>query len=151
MIVRGKRDKDRIIPFTQTAKKYLVKLLDGRMENKDEWVFKGKQEGSHIQPKTISDRFREVLRNMGMDRKEISAHSIRHSTATHLLESGASIRHVQELLGHKNIQTTERYTHIQIEGLLKIYSKYHPQEHDLYRKVDKEYWNRLREVFGQGK
>jgi site-specific recombinase XerD len=148
MVVRGKRDKDRIIPFTVTAKNILVKYLGTRINNPEDWVFQGKTSGTHIKSKSISGRFRYILRNLGMDKKEISTHSIRHSTASHLLENGASVRHVQELLGHKNIQTTVRYTHIQIEGLLKEYDKYHPRGHDLYEKVDSDYWKRLEVLFG---
>lgn len=78
-----------------------------------------------------------------MYKEELSAHSIRHSTATHLLDNGASIRHVQELLGHKGIETTERYTHVQTDGAAKIYRKYHPREHDLFETVDEEYRRHL--------
>ena len=78
-----------------------------------------------------------------MDEAGRSTHAVRHSTATHLLDHGASIRHVQELLGHKNIENTARYTQIQTGGLAKIYRKYHPGEHELIETVDEEYEKRL--------
>jgi site-specific recombinase XerD len=81
-----------------------------------------------------------------MDKKEISAHSIHHSTATHLLENGAGIRHVRQLLGHKSIETTVRYTHIQTEGLLKVYFKFHPREHDLFEMAGEAYIKRLKKI-----
>ena len=78
-----------------------------------------------------------------MKTKNVSAHCIRHSTATHLLDNGASVRHVQELLGHQNIETTVRYTHLQTDGIAKIYRKYHPREHDLFESVDEIYRNKV--------
>ena len=83
-----------------------------------------------------------------MKRKELSAHSIRHATASQLLDNGASIRHVQELLGHRNLETTVRYTHVNGERLGKMYRKYHPQEHDLFEAVDDEYKKRLELTLG---
>ncbi|MDE5581455.1 MAG: tyrosine-type recombinase/integrase [Treponemataceae bacterium] len=59
------------------------------------------------------------------------------------MDNGASVRHVQEILGHKDIQTTVRYTHVQTEQMAKAYRKYHPREHDLFEVVDEEYKKRL--------
>ena len=78
-----------------------------------------------------------------MDKPEISTHSIRHSTATHLLENGASIRHVQELLGHRCIESTVRYTHVMTDTLIREYRKYHPREHELFEAIDDDYDARL--------
>ena len=96
-----------------------------------------------MKPGSISDRFHDLLIKYDMYKKELSAHSIRHSTATHLLDNGANIRHVQELLGHKELSTTERYTHVQTEGVARIFRKYHPREHDLFETVDNEYIRHL--------
>ncbi|PKL23554.1 MAG: hypothetical protein CVV47_15085 [Spirochaetae bacterium HGW-Spirochaetae-3] len=78
-----------------------------------------------------------------MDRSEISTHSLRHSTATHLLENGASKRHVQELPGHRSIESTVRYTHVMTFDLAKVYRRHHPREHELFETVDDEYERRL--------
>jgi site-specific recombinase XerD len=83
-----------------------------------------------------------------MKKKELSAHSIRHASASQLLDHGAGIRYVQELLGHRNPETTAQYTHTQNAGLAKIYRKYHPQEHDLFDAVDEVYKKRLKLVLG---
>ena len=97
----------------------------------------------NMRSKQISRIFRTYLRKFEMDSPNISTHSVRHSTATHLLDNGASVRHVQELLGHKNIETTVRYTHIQTDGLYKIFRKYHPREHELFEMVDDDYLTEL--------
>lgn len=145
-IVRGKFDRDRVVPLSHMAKDFLVLYLGERITNVEQFVFIGlraKGTKKPLRSMRISRIFREYLRKFGMDNCRISAHSIRHSTATHLLDNGASIRHVQELLGHKNIETTVRYTHVQTESLAKIYRKYHPREHELFEAVDETYIKRL--------
>ncbi|GHT77037.1 hypothetical protein FACS1894130_00130 [Spirochaetia bacterium] len=67
------------------------------------------------------------------------------------MENGASVRHVQELLGHQNIETTVRYTQIQTDGVFKVYRKYHPGEHELFETVDDEYLKRLDTLLAGGK
>jgi site-specific recombinase XerD len=152
MIVRGKGSRDRIVPFSKVAKEFLLVFLGKRIDEGEAWVFcgsRGSRAGQHIKSESISERFRILLRRFDMDRKEISTHSIRHSTATHLLENGASIRHVQELLGHKNIETTVRYTQIQSDGVLKVFRKHHPREHELFEAVDEDYLKRLDSVLAK--
>jgi site-specific recombinase XerD len=149
MAVRGKGDRDRIVPFSKVAKEFLLLFLGERIDRPDAWVFcgsRGSRTGENMRGASISERFRILLRRCGMDKAEISAHSIRHSTATHLLENGASVRHVQELLGHKNLETTVRYTHLQNEAVARMYRKYHPQEHEYFKAVDGEYIKRLRSI-----
>ena len=108
---------------------------------------RGPTKTGHLRSTSISERFRDLLRRFDMDKKEISTHSVRHSTATHLLENGASVRHVQELLGHSNIESTVRYTHVMIDSLAKVYRKHHPREHELFEVVDQEYERRLEKAF----
>jgi site-specific recombinase XerD len=149
MVVHGKGRRDRMVPFSKVAREFLLLFLKARLDTPEDWVFcgsRGSRTQEHIRSGGISERFRTLLRRFGMDKKEISAHSIRHSTATHLLENGACIRQVQELLGHKSIETTVRYTHIQTEGLLKVYRKYHPREHDLFEIVGEGYIKRLKKI-----
>jgi integrase/recombinase XerC len=153
MIVRGKGERDRVVPFSKVAKEFLLVFLGKRIDDPDSWVFagsRGSRVGQHIKSETISERFRDLLRRFEMDRPEISTHSIRHSTATHLLEHGASVRHVQELLGHKNIETTVRYTQIQSDGVFKVFRKYHPREHELFETVDDDYMKRFDSLIVKG-
>ena len=102
-----------------------------------------------IRSTSISERFRILLRRYDMDKPEISTHSIRHSTATHLLEAGASVRHVQELLGHSSIESTVRYTHVMTDNLAKVYRRYHPREHELFEIADEDYQRRLQGMFSR--
>jgi len=146
MVVRGKFDRDRMVPISNVAHDFLLHFLGGRIDTPDTWIFAGSRgvtKGCHIQGTTISNRFRELLKRFDMDKPEISTHSIRHSTATHLLENGASIRHVQELLGHANIESTVRYTHVMTDNLAIIYRRFHPREHVLYEELDHEYTAKL--------
>lgn len=148
MIVRGKLDRDRMVPISEVATDFLSAYLGGRVETADAWVFPGYK--GHLTGSHISEEFRDILRHLDMDRKDISTHSIRHSTATHLLENGASVRHVQELLGHASIESTVRYTHVMTDGLAKVYRKHHPREHELFESVDEEYEGRLRKLLEGG-
>ena len=146
MVVRGKFDRDRMVPISCVAHDFLIKFLGDTIHSPDTWVFigyGGPTHGGHIASGSISERFRTLLRRFEMDRPEISTHSIRHSTATHLLENGASVRHVQELLGHRCIESTVRYTHVMTDTITRIYRKYHPREHELFEAVDAEYEERL--------
>jgi len=151
MVVRGKFDRDRMVPISEVARDFVVRYLGGKLEAREAWVFagtRGPTAGGHIRGTTISERFRLLLGQFGMDVPELSTHSIRHSTATHLLENGASIRHVQELLGHKSIESTVRYTHVMVDGLGKVYRRHHPREHELFEELGEEYEGRLTRLAG---
>jgi len=148
MIVRGKFGRDRTVPFTKEAQKYLALYLESRIYSIDGPVFCGMYGNKALRPGSVGRRFTDILKKYNMKRKELSAHSIRHATASQLLDNGAGIRHVQELLGHRNIETTVRYTHVNGERLGKIYRKYHPQEHDLFEAIDDEYKKRLEITLG---
>jgi site-specific recombinase XerD len=151
MVVRGKFARDRVVPISKVARDYLALYMGNRVYNKDEPVFcgvYGKAAKRPLHPDSIGRRFTDLLRKYDMKKKELSAHSIRHTSASQLLDSGAGIRHVQELLGHKNLETTALYTHARDERLAKIYRKYHPQEHDLFEAADEGYKKRLAFTLG---
>lgn len=146
IIVHGKGNRDRLVPISFVARDFLRLFIGDRINNLEEPVFRGtwaKGKGKAIRPDEISQRFGDLLVKFGMDGVGRSTHAVRHSTATHLLDRGASIRHIQELLGHKNIETTVRYTQVQTTGLQKVFRKYHPGEHELFEVLDDAYEKRL--------
>ncbi|WP_282433507.1 tyrosine-type recombinase/integrase [Desulfitobacterium dehalogenans] len=85
----------------------------------NKWLFSGEDPETHISERTIQVIFKNALAKSGI-KKDLSVHSLRHSFATHLLESGTDIRYIQELLGHKSSKTTEIYTHVSNKDLGKI-------------------------------
>jgi site-specific recombinase XerD len=146
IIVHGKGSCNRLVPISQVARDFLLQYAGARLARLDQPVFRESRARVAEKPmrsKEITRRFATLLTRFGMDGPGRSAHAVRHSTATHLLDHGASIRHVQELLGHKNIENTVRYTQVQTGGLAKLYRKYHPGEHELYEEVDEDYLKRL--------
>jgi integrase/recombinase XerD len=148
--LRGKFDKDRVVPISEVARDILGAHLGYRRSQLDAWVFPGPQGArapESLRGMSVSERFRTLLRRFGMDRPDISTHSIRHSTATHLLENGMGIRYVQELLGHSDIETTARYAHVLTDSIKKVHRKFHPREHELFEEADDDYQKRLARVF----
>jgi len=139
------------VPISKIAHKYLVLYLGNRVYNKEEPVFCRAYSSSikrAMRPGSIGRRFTDLLKKYDMKKEELSTHSIRHASASQLLNNGAGIRQVQELLGHRDPETTVRYTHTQGEMLAKIYRKFHPQEHDLFDMIDDEYMKRFEMLFG---
>jgi len=85
------------------------------------WLFHGKNENSHLTVRSVEKIFDNAVKSAGVT-KDVSIHSLRHSFATHLLESGVDLRYIQELLGHKSSKTTEIYTHVSNKDLSRIQS-----------------------------
>lgn len=133
--VSGKGRKQRIMPLGRVAasfmKEYLnrvrpAQLLKCRVEVDPGTVFLNNRGGS-LSDRGVRGMFRKYIRRVS--RKDgITPHSLRHSFATHLLERGADLRVVQELLGHESISTTQIYTHITRERLLEVYRQAHPRK-----------------------
>jgi len=143
IVVHGKGSRDRLVPISPVARDFLRRFIGDRINRLDEPVFLSRDCKRAMGSSEITQRFGKLLVKFGMDGKGRSTHAVRHSTATHLLDHGASVRHIQELLGHKSINTTVRYTQVQTDGLAKIYRKYHPGEHELFETIDEAYIERL--------
>jgi integrase/recombinase XerC len=125
--VLGKGRKERIVPFGRAAQAALADWLRARegLPGTNPALFLNRN-GSRLTDryvrKLVSDRVRAVAL-----RKRVSPHTLRHSFATHLLERGADLRAIQELLGHTSLSTTQRYTHVNTRYMLEIYKKTHPR------------------------
>jgi len=141
MVRNGKWGKDRVVPVSLVATKFLQKYLIGRRNKKESFVFLSTK--GHLKGSSITERFDTLINRYNMKRPGLVTHSIRHSVATHLLESGAGIRYVQALLGHESLETTVRYTHMLYDNMKKIYKSYHPRENEYYKEVDSEYLEHL--------
>ena len=124
--VTGKGDKQRLVPINSTARERIHRYLEVRRSARagEETLFLNNR-GSSLTRVMIITILREAARRAGIEKK-ISPHTFRHSFATHLLEGGASIRQVQELLGHESILTTEIYTHLDDSHLRQTVEEHLP-------------------------
>lgn len=127
--VRGKGGKERILPFGDKAQNALEEYI--------EWI---KKTGRYTPEKPLFINFkgnrlsyRGLLKIMKKHQiktqlfKNLALHGIRHSFATHMLDNGADLRSIQELLGHSKLSTTQKYTHVSLDKLMEIYDKSHPR------------------------
>ncbi|MDR0635584.1 MAG: tyrosine-type recombinase/integrase [Treponema sp.] len=113
----AKGRKDRFVMLSSRVKKYLDELDFCPRESA--WLFPGARPGSHLSIRSAQYIFENARIKAGIE-KPVSIHSLRHAFATHLLENGADIRFIQDLLGHSSIRTTERYTHVARRNALRI-------------------------------
>ena len=122
--VRGKGKKERIVPVGDKALQSLREYLNKR-KKQTQSLFLNKR-GTRITDRGVRGIVAKYIRISGM-KQRISPHTLRHSFATHLLNRGADLRTVQELLGHASLSTTQIYTHLTTERLKSVYDKAHPR------------------------
>jgi integrase/recombinase XerD len=127
--VKGKGGKERIVPIAKAAvdaiDHYLVQFRQDAVNEKAIPLFVSKK-GKRIDRTLVWRQIKLYAKFAGIN-KEISPHTLRHSFATHLLENGADLRVIQEMLGHSNISTTDRYTHISQRHLVEAFEAFHPR------------------------
>ena len=127
--VRGKGSKERQVPIGEQALSVIKEyweLLPAPPAPHEPVFWKSSKQAQPVPIRTINARHRQYLAAAGLDPK-LSPHKLRHSFATHLLDNGADLRSVQELLGHAHLATTQVYTHVSTERLKKAYDKAHPR------------------------
>lgn len=131
--VRGKGKKERLCPIGSPASRAITKNLELR---ENVWLLEGTKDarspvflnknGGPITARSIERMMKKYVLFCGLN-AELTPHSLRHSFATHLLDAGADLRSVQELLGHASLSTTQIYTHVSVERLKEVYQRAHPR------------------------
>jgi integrase/recombinase XerC len=128
--VRGKGKKERIVPFGREAEKWLREYLGLRpllaLNKIPELAVFLNYRGERLNARSVQRLVQKRINQIAVTRK-ISPHSLRHSFASHLLSRGADLRAIQELLGHRSLATTQKYTHLDLGHLLEVYRKAHPR------------------------
>ena len=131
--VRGKGKKERIAPIGSTAlqatQRY-IEFRNKRMENDSDFdprVLFANKHGQRLSTRSVRRKMDKYLKMAGLD-PSISPHTLRHSFATHMLNNGADLRSVQELLGHQSLSTTQVYTHLTTSRIKDVYENAHPRD-----------------------
>ncbi|MGU3399124.1 site-specific tyrosine recombinase XerD [Brucellaceae bacterium D45D] len=130
LMVRGKGSKDRMVPLSPKARDALQNFLSARdsLPGSDDnpWLFPAFSESGHLARQVFARELKGLAARAGLSAAAISPHVMRHAFASHLLQNGADLRTVQQLLGHSDISTTQIYTHVLEERLHKLVSEHHP-------------------------
>jgi integrase/recombinase XerC len=124
--VMGKGRKERIVPVGLKAIEALKAYLQERGDVGEEEPLFVNSRGGRLTARSVGRLVKKYTKRSGIFRK-VSPHSLRHTFATHLLDAGADIREIQEMLGHASLSTTQRYTHLSLGKLMEVYDKAHPR------------------------
>lgn len=129
--VRGKGGRDRLVPLTPAARESISAYREtlkaaapGLFESK--WLFPSDAESGHLTRQAFARDLKALAANVGIRAASISPHVLRHAFASHLLQNGADLRAVQQLLGHSDISTTQIYTHVLENRLVETVTRHHP-------------------------
>lgn len=131
LIVRGKGGKERMIPLGEAARRALAEYRGARgsflKAKKDSpWLFPSRSKGGHLTRHRVAQLLKELAVDAGIPPSKVSPHVLRHAFASHLLDHGADLRAVQQMLGHADISTTQIYTHVLNERLKSLVAEHHP-------------------------
>jgi len=130
LTVRGKGNKERLVPLNEPAKKamrdYLNLLAEAGRHQKVKWLFLSSGRAGHITRQHFARELKTLAASAGLRSRDVAPHVLRHAFASHLLHNGADLRVVQTLLGHADISTTQIYTHVLDERLKSLVRDLHP-------------------------
>jgi integrase/recombinase XerD len=131
LVVRGKGDKERLVPLGEPARAALAAYLVRRDafvagKKSERFLFPSRSAAGHLTRRRCGQLMKELALAAGIDPARLSPHVLRHAFATHLLDRGADLRSVQEMLGHADIATTQIYTHVAGERLQRLVRDHHP-------------------------
>lgn len=130
LLVRGKGAKERMVPLSLTARaamSHYLGLRDALPGSDDNpWLFPAFSESGHLARQVFARELKSLAARAGISTSAISPHVLRHAFASHLLQNGADLRSVQQLLGHSDISTTQIYTHVLEERLHRLVAEHHP-------------------------
>jgi integrase/recombinase XerD len=127
LTIKGKGGRERLVPLNPASRSALDQYLAvaGRFDNSP-WLFASKSAEGHVTRQGFALDLKSCAQLAGLDPERVSPHVLRHAFASHLLDRGADLRAVQQLLGHADISTTEIYTHVLEERLKKLVHEHHP-------------------------
>lgn len=131
LTVRGKGDKERMVPLSEAARHALAAYQTCRGQflsegQRSPWLFPSRGTSGHLTRRRVAQLLKALAPRAGIDPERLSPHVLRHAFASHLVDGGADLRSVQEMLGHANIATTEIYTHVQGNRLQRLVEAHHP-------------------------
>jgi integrase/recombinase XerC len=124
--VLGKGNRERIVPLGSYARQAIASYLSRRGDPAADAPLLLNARGGRLTSRSVARIVDKYIRKLATVKK-ISPHTLRHTFATHLLEGGADLRAIQELLGHASLSTTQKYTHVSIDRLMEVYDKAHPK------------------------
>ncbi len=130
LIVRGKGNKERLVPLSPAARDALIEYVSVMRavdpDGESPFLFPSRSASGHLPRQVFARELKQLAGRCGLDAGKLSPHILRHAFASHLLQNGADLRVVQELLGHADISTTQIYTHVLEERLQKLVNDHHP-------------------------
>ncbi len=131
LMVRGKGNKERLVPLGAPARAALAEYRGKRPAFLPEgeaspWLFPSRSAPGHLTRRRVGQLVKELAVKAGVDPTRLSPHVLRHAFASHLVDRGADLRSVQEMLGHADIATTQIYTHVETERLKRLVEAHHP-------------------------
>ncbi len=132
LMIKGKGGRERLVPLNKPSREALTRYLEAERENggaplgKAKWLFASSGAEGHLTRQRLAQELKGLAEDAGLDPQRVSPHVLRHAFASHLLDRGADLRSVQQLLGHADISTTQIYTHVLEERLKQVVFERHP-------------------------